>query len=395
MKWLFAHDNRFYKKESDPNVYSEVAFQYKNFERYLEHTDELVVLARLEIVPETTDVSQWNLSSGPQIQFIGVPDPYGFRCFTPFPKGYSDVKKEISKADAVIARLPSEIGYMAVNAARELGKPYAVEVVGDAYGAMKEYGNSKGKMYAPIAKHKMKKRVKQAPFTLYITDNVLQKLYPTSGKEMAISNVELPVVTYPNRVHRMRRIRDTSRKMRIGMNGSLSSYYKGFDTAIKAIALAKNELPPFEFEILGKGSSNEWKELAIKLGIEDNIRFIGSRPNVEVYPWLDEIDLFLMPSRTEGQGRALIEALSRGCAALGSNVGGIPELLSPEQLHEPEDSQLLAQKIIQILNQPKLQLRYAKEAFILTEKFEPAILEEKRGQFFNQLEQAVEEKRCI
>lgn len=391
MKWLFAHDNCFYKKESG-EVYSEVAFQYKSFERYLEHADELVVVARLEMVPVNTDINQWNLSSGPQVQFVEAPDPYGFRCFTPFPKGYHSMEKEVAKVDAVIARLPSEIGYMAVDAARKLGKPYVVEVVGDAYGAMKEYGNLKGKIYAPVAKHKMKKRVQQAPFALYITDNVLQRLYPTSGKEVSCSNVELSIVTYYNRVNRLARIADDSRKIRIGMNGSLSSAYKGFDTAIKAVALAKKELPPFEFEILGKGSPLEWEELARQLGVEEDIHFIGSMPNANVHHWLDEIDLFLMPSRTEGQGRALIEALSRGCPSLGSNVGGIPELLLPEQLHEPEDSELLAQKMIRVLKQPELQLRYAKEAFLSTEKFEAEVLEEKRRRFFHQLKLAAERK---
>lgn len=391
MKWLFAHDNRFYQA-SDGSVFSEVAFQYRSFGRYLEHADELVVLARLEKAPKSAPLEKWNLSSGPQIQFVGVADPYGIRCFTPFPKGYHAVKKEIAKVDAVVARLPSEIGYMAVDAAEALGKPYAIEVVGDAYGAMKGYGNLKGFLYAPIAKYKMKKRVKQAPQVLYITERELQRLYPTYGKMISCSNVELPKTAHPTRVYRIARIADVSRKIKIGMNGSLSSKYKGFDTAMKAIALAKTNLPPFEFEILGKGSPLEWEALAFDLGIEENVRFIGSMPNKEVYHWLDEIDLFLMPSRTEGQGRALIEALARGCPSLGSNVGGIPELLSPEQLHEPEDSRALAQKITEILTQPELQLKYAKEAFLLSEKFESEVLEEKRKRFFNYLELAAGRK---
>ena len=61
--------------------------------------------------------------------------------------------------------------------------------------------------------------------------------------------------------------------------------------------------------------------------------------------WLDGIDLYLQPSYIEGLPRALVEAMNRGCPALASNVGGIPELLGKECLHTAGDARSLAQKI--------------------------------------------------
>ncbi|WP_163655530.1 glycosyltransferase [Listeria sp. PSOL-1] len=388
MKWLFAHDNRFFHNENG-EVFAEVAFQYESFKRYLEHADELTILARLEKVSPDMPTDKWNISSGPKVNFVGVADPYGVRCFTPFPKSYQEIKREVAKTDAVIARLPSEIGYMAVDAAKALGKPYAIEVVGDAYEAMNTYGNLKGTLYAPIAKHKMKKRVQDAPHVLYITDQALQKIYPTRGKAISCSNVELPLRESTCEKQRINKIENPSGPIKIGMNGSLSSAYKGFDVAMKALAIAKPELPPFQLMIVGKGPSAEWQALASQLGIEKEVCFVGSMPNKEIYQWLDSIDLFLMPSRTEGQGRALIEALSCGCPALGSNVGGIPELLEEKQLHEPDDSTTLAKKIIEVVTEPSVQLSYAKKAFLTAEKFESLNLQSKRRQFFNQLKLAV------
>ena len=41
-----------------------------------------------------------------------------------------------------------------------------------------------------------------------------------------------------------------------------------------------------------------------------------------VYAWMDDLDVFLMPSLQETLGRALVEAMSRGCPALGSREDG-------------------------------------------------------------------------
>ena len=50
-------------------------------------------------------------------------------------------------------------------------------------------------------------------------------------------------------------------------------------------------------------------------------------PHVNVFEWLDNIDIYIQPSKTEGMPRALIEAMSRGVPSLGTRVGGITELL--------------------------------------------------------------------
>lgn len=54
---------------------------------------------------------------------------------------------------------------------------------------------------------------------------------------------------------------------------------------------------------------------------------MGVLPHTQVFSWLDGLDIYIQPSRLEGLPRALIEAMSRGCPAIGSAAGGIPELL--------------------------------------------------------------------
>ncbi|MBC1501715.1 glycosyltransferase [Listeria weihenstephanensis] len=391
MNWLFAHDNRFLEAE-DGQVYSEVAFSYSNWERYVAHVDQLTVIARVEPLGDL-DTKFLNLSSGENVAFEGMPNPYGIRAFTPFPRGYETVLAAVEKADGVIARLPSEIGYMAVKAARKTNTPYCIEVVGDAYNAMATYGDWKGKLYAPFAERKMKRSVRESQHTLYITDRHLQERYPTNGDSVSCSNVELPKLAMETIERRQQRNATPAEKLIIGMNGSLSSPYKGFETTFQALASIQSDLPPFEFRILGRGSKEDWLETIEQLGLTEHVVFSGTLPHHGVYEWLDDIDIFLMPSKTEGQGRALIEALSRGCSCLGSNVGGIPELITKEQLHEPNDIAGLAGKIVKLGTNQGKRRRYARLAFERAAAFQSGRLQEIRQQFFQDFKNTIHNKR--
>jgi glycosyltransferase involved in cell wall biosynthesis len=67
---------------------------------------------------------------------------------------------------------------------------------------------------------------------------------------------------------------------------------------------------------------------------------------------LDAADLFVLPSRTEGLPRALVEAMARGLPCVGSAVGGIPELLDDSELVPAGDPAFLAAKMHEVLRDP-------------------------------------------
>ena len=70
--------------------------------------------------------------------------------------------------------------------------------------------------------------------------------------------------------------------------------------------------------------------IAKKYGVSDKIKFLGPISPGEIFQYLDNIDIYIQPSKTEGLPRALVEAMSRGCPSLGSRTGGIPQLLDKE-----------------------------------------------------------------
>ena len=67
---------------------------------------------------------------------------------------------------------------------------------------------------------------------------------------------------------------------------------------------------------------------------------------------LGRADLFVLPSLTEGLPRALLEAMARGLAAVGTAVGGIPELLPPDCLVPPRNAAALARLVREVMTKP-------------------------------------------
>ena len=137
-------------------------------------------------------------------------------------------------------------------------------------------------------------------------------------------------------------------KYKLGLIGSLNVNFKGHGVAIKALSYLKNK--NIELHFLGAGDAKKWKKIAKKYGVEKQIFFDGTLPGGEkVYEWMDELDLYLIPSLQEGLPRALVEAMSRGCPAIGSNTGGIPELLGKKYIFGKKQAKKLANKIEDVL----------------------------------------------
>jgi glycosyltransferase involved in cell wall biosynthesis len=102
---------------------------------------------------------------------------------------------------------------------------------------------------------------------------------------------------------------------------------KGLDVLIEAVAmLPANKRRQIHFAIAGDGPDrSDLENRAIELGVENEFAFLGWQSQVRDF--LTAFDLFVLPSRSEGQPFALAEALSAGLRAIASAVAGIPEML--------------------------------------------------------------------
>jgi glycosyltransferase involved in cell wall biosynthesis len=80
--------------------------------------------------------------------------------------------------------------------------------------------------------------------------------------------------------------------------------------------------------IVGTGSlENELEEMAESFGVADRVLFIGAVPYSEVPKFMNMADLIVMTSSIEGQPRVLIEAMSCGTPAVGTDVFGIRDTI--------------------------------------------------------------------
>ncbi len=130
----------------------------------------------------------------------------------------------------------------------------------------------------------------------------------------------------------------------------------GIDILIRAVAEAKKEIPDVQCTIIGEGPERENLEtLATGLGLGDAISFLGTVFYAKLPGYLHESDVFVRLSRSEGMGNAFVEALAAGLPAIGTRVGGIPDVIEDGKtgfLVPPEDPHSAAQKILELLRDP-------------------------------------------
>jgi glycosyltransferase involved in cell wall biosynthesis len=227
--------------------------------------------------------------------------------------------------------------------------------------------------------------VRRAVGVIYVTEQSLQKLYPPEPgtPTMIRSNVRLGPLSFgrednPDRVIGRRLI----------AVGSQQSTAKGHDVAIRALRHLLNCDSRYELVLVGGGGQQtQLRQLAIALGVSERVVFRGSLSSEAVREELSSADLFVMPSRSEGLPRALIEAMAAGLPAAGSDVGGIPELLASSCLVPPDDPEALA-KLIRDLFSPDRWLAESKRnrarVQAIVEATRPEHLRDFLGQFVPQ-----------
>jgi glycosyltransferase involved in cell wall biosynthesis len=125
---------------------------------------------------------------------------------------------------------------------------------------------------------------------------------------------------------------------------------KGFDVLIRALPAVVAAIPAAEVVLVGEGTERAALEAqAAALGIGDRVRVTGA--TADVARWLAASDVLAAPSRNEGMGRALVEAMALGIPVVAAAVGGIPAVVSDGQsgrLVPSEDADALAKAVIEL-----------------------------------------------
>jgi glycosyltransferase involved in cell wall biosynthesis len=110
--------------------------------------------------------------------------------------------------------------------------------------------------------------------------------------------------------------------------------------------------------IIGSGPEKEHLlQRTRQLSLEEKVTFLGVVSDEELKAYYQAADVFVLPSvnkdgRTEGLGVVLLEAMASGCPVIGSNVGGIPDIITDGEngfLVPEQEPRVLTEKIIALL----------------------------------------------
>ncbi len=135
--------------------------------------------------------------------------------------------------------------------------------------------------------------------------------------------------------------------------------YKAVDVLADAWRLAAPRVPGATLHVVGRGPLRGVVE-ALVADLPAQTRWTESLPTPEVARALDESTVLVLPSRSEGLGRVVVEAFCRGRGVVGSRVGGIPDIVSDGEtgvLVPPEDAEQLADALVRVLSDAGLAAR--------------------------------------
>lgn len=142
------------------------------------------------------------------------------------------------------------------------------------------------------------------------------------------------------------------------------SRQKGHIYLLRALPKVIAEFPDLVLLFVGDGPLREQlTQSARDLGVEEHVRFLGFRR--DVVDILQCLDVFCLPSLSEGCGTAPLEAMAVGVPIVATSVGGLPEMITPEEtgvLVPSADPEALAEALIDTLRHPEIAARRARAA---------------------------------
>lgn len=130
---------------------------------------------------------------------------------------------------------------------------------------------------------------------------------------------------------------------------------KGIDLILQALAKLKHL--NWQLRIIGGGpAQTALQQQTQQLGIADKVTFLGLVPSIEMPTHFQNLDILVIPSRTQSNwkeqyGRVIIEAMASGTVVIGSDSGAIPDVIGEAGLIFPEDDeQALGQALQKLIS---------------------------------------------
>lgn len=404
MKVVVSIEQRFHRTP-DGTYWTQTMGAYQFWTRYLDVFDQVSVVARVRDVDAVPP--DWVRADGEGVSFIPVPYYLGpWQYLRKSRQVRRVVQGVIRPEDAVILRLPSQVAICIDSDLKRTGHPYGVEVVGDPHDVF-----SPGAVRHPFRPFfrwwfstTLREQCARSCAAAYVTQGALQHRYPCSTTSVGASGLDLPdqafTTTYSSIqlegtafAQNARKTKNRDARFNIIFVGSLAQMYKAPEILFDAVARCLKKGMDLQLLVLGDGKHRYWLEgRSETLGIGGRVKFLGEvSAGDRVRSYLDQADLFVLPSRTEGLPRAMIEAMARGLPCIGTCVGGIPELLPVEDMVPPGDGKALARKICEVLKDAGRMERMSIRNLEKAREYREDVLRERRVAFYRYVRKKTED----
>jgi colanic acid/amylovoran biosynthesis glycosyltransferase len=137
---------------------------------------------------------------------------------------------------------------------------------------------------------------------------------------------------------------------------------KGFPILLESLVEIKKSVPCVHLTIVGDGEDRQALEsLSRNLDLGEQITFAGYQSQAAVRDYIQQADVFVLPSFAEGVPVSLMEAMAAGVPVVSTRIAGISELVEENisgYLIPPGDSEALAEKVVQLLNSSDLRTAF-------------------------------------
>lgn len=149
--------------------------------------------------------------------------------------------------------------------------------------------------------------------------------------------------------------KDTFNPIVIGNAGRLEMQ-KGHEYLVKMACVLRKKNVPFQIRIAGEGPFRKRLEQLIEEnGLQNRVRLDGFVSDIKGF--LEQLDIFVFPSESEGFGYAIAEAMAAGLPVVAFDTGSIPEVVASNKtgyLVPPGNVHALADKTLSLAQNPEL-----------------------------------------
>lgn len=181
-----------------------------------------------------------------------------------------------------------------------------------------------------------------------LSNEIVDKI-KTRHPEQEIYKIPSSPVNYPTQENNIAAISQRFSNHFLVIQASNLLHHKGHETTLAAAKLLQEKETNIHIALLGEGVERERLEVIAKDASLKNVTFLGKQSKMG--DWFAAADLLIHPSYSEGLGSVILEAISAGLPVIGSNAGGIPDIIEDQVsglLVEAKDAQALADSIYKI-----------------------------------------------